>query len=797
MIIKSMDASFGKLENAHMELEPGLNIIEAPNEAGKSTWCAFIRIMLYGINTAQRERGRVLPDKKRFLPWGSYPMAGRMDINWRGGEARLNRRGAAGKPMGNCEAKHGTSDEKIAELCGKAPGEIILGVPESVFCRSAFISAAAMTVDKDAELEKRISALITSGSDEDEAYSTARQRLHSWQIKRRHNARVGREAELGGLIKEKEAALEGIQAKNARMADIFAQREEQISLAAGLEQELCLHEAAERRHSREKAVAARAAREAAENRLGEMKTAAAGVTAEKIEAAREAVGAYKEAAAEKRAGSEALARYNVALEERRRAEELCAAAASAASGVSAEGVAAARRALYDYEAALTAVERNRHEGEKFRQAEEPGGQKSFAVGGIAAAAVLALGVFACVLGLWLGTAAIIGGAVIGVAGVLLLIIYLLKRSTAEKKNRSARETRRAEFAVYENAEKAAAERFEAAKSSLLNALAAIGGETIPERAAARIEERAALLKQFERDDAARKAAAQVAESLAPAKKAAELAEDKLARAASLLEESLAALNIDSVSHDIISQIGEKAELLEKLHQSEADYAAALKFEQNIGEIPELPENEPEEEPTVNREEATAALALARRRLGELERQLALAEGELNHLGDPLVLATELESLRAEFAAVQEEYEAIALAISVLDDANAELQQRFSPIVGELAGRLLAAMTGDRYRSISFDRDFNFAASQADGAEHAAEYLSAGTLSQMYLAVRLAVCLLALPAGESCPIILDDALLGFDDERARAALKLLRELAQERQIILFTCQGREKRLLESL
>ena len=52
MIIKNMDASFGGLENAHMELEPGLNIIEAPNEAGKSTWCGFIRTMLYGINTS-------------------------------------------------------------------------------------------------------------------------------------------------------------------------------------------------------------------------------------------------------------------------------------------------------------------------------------------------------------------------------------------------------------------------------------------------------------------------------------------------------------------------------------------------------------------------------------------------------------------------------------------------------------------------------------------------------------------------------------------------------------------------
>ena len=36
-----MTATFGKLENNTLTLMPGLNIIEAPNEWGKSTWCAF------------------------------------------------------------------------------------------------------------------------------------------------------------------------------------------------------------------------------------------------------------------------------------------------------------------------------------------------------------------------------------------------------------------------------------------------------------------------------------------------------------------------------------------------------------------------------------------------------------------------------------------------------------------------------------------------------------------------------------------------------------------------------------
>jgi uncharacterized protein YhaN len=58
---------------------------------------------------------------------------------------------------------------------------------------------------------------------------------------------------------------------------------------------------------------------------------------------------------------------------------------------------------------------------------------------------------------------------------------------------------------------------------------------------------------------------------------------------------------------------------------------------------------------------------------------------------------------------------------------------------------------------------------------------------MYLAVRLAVCELALPEGEPCPLILDDALVNLDETREAQAMKLLKRIALQRQVILFTCR----------
>ena len=53
---------FGRLDRSRLDLSPGLNLLYAPNESGKSTWGAFIRTMLYGLST--RERGP-MADKNR------------------------------------------------------------------------------------------------------------------------------------------------------------------------------------------------------------------------------------------------------------------------------------------------------------------------------------------------------------------------------------------------------------------------------------------------------------------------------------------------------------------------------------------------------------------------------------------------------------------------------------------------------------------------------------------------------------------------------------------------------------
>jgi len=173
---------------------------------------------------------------------------------------------------------------------------------------------------------------------------------------------------------------------------------------------------------------------------------------------------------------------------------------------------------------------------------------------------------------------------------------------------------------------------------------------------------------------------------------------------------------------------------------------------------------------------------------KLSQQIAAMSGRLAAMGDPLVMASELNCMKDQYELICDEYDAISLAVDTLRDANDELQSRFSPELGRVAAGYMSAITGGRYEDVFINRDFSARVRASDDAvAREAEYLSAGTLDLMYLAVRLAVCELALPEGELCPLIIDDALVNLDEKRVEQAMELLRKISRERQVILFSCR----------
>ena len=196
-------------------------------------------------------------------------------------------------------------------------------------------------------------------------------------------------------------------------------------------------------------------------------------------------------------------------------------------------------------------------------------------------------------------------------------------------------------------------------------------------------------------------------------------------------------------------------------------------------------------PLRSQEEASADLNRARTELAAAHSAADRLTGQLHALGDPVVLRSAAAQLQQNLSALNREYEAIRLAMDSLDTANTTLQNRFSPALGQRAAEIFSALTDGRYSGVALDRSFHLSTEpNGSGIYRDAQLLSAGAYDQLYLAVRLAICELVLPPEHAAPIILDDALANFDDERCAAALRWLKAASKDRQILLFTCHSRE-------
>ena len=165
MRILSMTATFGKLSHETLTLKPGLNVIEAPNEWGKSTWCAFILAMLYGIDTSSRSKKDFLADKVHYTPWSGEPMGGRMDVLWKEKRVTLERSSKGRTPMGEFRAYETDTGIPIKELTGDNCGQMLLGAEKSVFLRAGFLQLQDLPLTQDEALRERLNGLVTTGDE--------------------------------------------------------------------------------------------------------------------------------------------------------------------------------------------------------------------------------------------------------------------------------------------------------------------------------------------------------------------------------------------------------------------------------------------------------------------------------------------------------------------------------------------------------------------------------------------------------------------------------------------------------
>lgn len=718
MQIQRMSAVFGRLQGQSLELKDGLNIIEAPNETGKSTWCAFLLSMLYGINSREREKAGFIPDKIRYTPWAGTAMSGRLDC--RDGDrdltiTRTTRRQTA--PMGEFQAVYTGTGDSVPDLTGATCGETLLGVTKEVYERSAFIRQAGLPIHQDAGLERRIASLITTG-EEGVSYSEAAEVLKKQLNRRRHN-KTGQLPALETELQEIEQQL----AEADRYANQLteANRETEILSAreAALKSELTQHDRWEAA-LRQKAIAeAQQEAQRAEQTAADLRRH---LTEDHIPE-NETIGRLRGAI--------------VNLETTRKNTEK-------ARGEKDE----AAKSLLRAEAALNESPFVGHSPESARKAaaDLPVIRPALwwlpiltlaAGGGIAYAVTQGTPIWITALAAALGLA----------AGLTVMLL----RTSGDRKKRAA---------YLHSFGTDSAEALEAALNTYVNLYERV------ESAQAELDRKSA-----EADTLYNMYSSNQQGILLEIRRFAPSAFD-VSTADQLLRECAVRRKAVTEAEATAQKARMRWEVLAQHAPQDTDLADAA-------------------EPQRSREEVTAELAQVQAGLSAARSAADRLSGQLSAMGDPAVLESTAQQLRSQHSALEGEYASIRLAMDALESANTTLQNRFSPELGRRAAEIFSELTDGKYAGVVLDRSFRLSAEPTgDVLYRDAALLSAGTADQLYLATRLAICDLVLPEEKRVPIILDDALANFDDERAAAALRWLKEESKHRQILLFTCHSRE-------
>ena len=188
-----------------------------------------------------------------------------------------------------------------------------------------------------------------------------------------------------------------------------------------------------------------------------------------------------------------------------------------------------------------------------------------------------------------------------------------------------------------------------------------------------------------------------------------------------------------------------------------------------------------------------AIARANGEIERLAREWADAERNFRAVdGTPhaAAKAQEIAELRAELRRQAEDYLRDQLAARMLAEGLERYRERNAGPVLRAASRYFNGLTRSRYTTVLGDVDEKGEPCLlVRAAEHTGELnltqLSDGTRDQLGLALVLGSLEHRLAHREAVPLVLDDILVHFDDERSHAALEVLADFASRTQVLLFT------------
>jgi len=185
---------------------------------------------------------------------------------------------------------------------------------------------------------------------------------------------------------------------------------------------------------------------------------------------------------------------------------------------------------------------------------------------------------------------------------------------------------------------------------------------------------------------------------------------------------------------------------------------------------------------------------------DLKIRLKGVEENLNILGKDISRLVEIEEELNRKIIYKEELDgkinSLELAVQTIEEISKDIHSQFAPEINKKVSEIVNKITLGKYTNIKITESFKISVENPETKEIIKiENLSGGTIDQLYFSLRFGI--INSMVENRLPLILDDCFIQYDDIRLTNIIKFLEEVGNERQIILFTCHNREKRLLDEL
>jgi uncharacterized protein YhaN len=250
----------------------------------------------------------------------------------------------------------------------------------------------------------------------------------------------------------------------------------------------------------------------------------------------------------------------------------------------------------------------------------------------------------------------------------------------------------------------------------------------------------------------------------------------------------------------IAQLKDKVFNLERIIESILE---GYTYDEITQKTKELLENESKNEDAkrINQEEKLKEIhdneeekAVLIKEINKIENEIDSIEDITKHLSE---IEEEIDFYNDKIEQNNEKIMVADLAIENINLISDYIKGDFMPLLRSAISENFSYVTGGRYSGVNIDEDMNISVVMADSTEEIdINSLSGGTLDQLYISVRLGFSSL-ISNNKKIPLILDDSFIQYDEERLEKSLEILDKEKNRRQIILFSCQKREKQILDKL